>query len=156
MYQTNDCIWIIISVVVYVGMPRNTNIIILLCIVIVEHYYCLIAGGFSNVIYFKNISQGLHTFTVVARDKDGLVDRSEVHFEGTCIFEIVSCIIIIGHDCCMHAWPRCVNSFRSNFVLCDVHVIVNLIHLMLYLNRGSGHLVPWFLQPDSGHSPPGV
>ena len=87
-----------------IGMPRNINIIILLCIVIVEHYYCLIAGGFSNVIYFKNISQGLHTFTVVARDKDGLVDRSEVHFEGTCIFEIVSCIIIIGHDFCMHAW----------------------------------------------------
>ena len=31
---------------------------------------------------FADITQGPHTFTVVAKDEDGLVDRSEVHFEG--------------------------------------------------------------------------
>ena len=36
----------------------------------------------GNEVAFADISQGLHTYTVVARDRDGLVDRSEVHFEG--------------------------------------------------------------------------
>lgn len=36
----------------------------------------------NNVVLFAGISQGTHTFAVVARDDDGLVDRSEVHFEG--------------------------------------------------------------------------
>lgn len=36
----------------------------------------------NNVVLFSGISQGTHTFAVVARDDDGLVDRSEVHFEG--------------------------------------------------------------------------
>lgn len=36
----------------------------------------------NNEIRFADISQGTHTFAVVAKDGDGLVDRSEVHFEG--------------------------------------------------------------------------
>ena len=36
----------------------------------------------SNEVAFSDISQGPHTYTVVATDEDGLVDRSEVHFEG--------------------------------------------------------------------------
>lgn len=36
----------------------------------------------NNEVRFANISRGLHSYTVVARDDDGLVDRSEIHFEG--------------------------------------------------------------------------
>ena len=36
----------------------------------------------DNEVAFADISQGPHTYTVVATDDDGLVDRSEVHFEG--------------------------------------------------------------------------
>lgn len=39
-------------------------------------------GGMYNVLYFRNLTQGPHNYTVIARDQDGLVSRSDVHFEG--------------------------------------------------------------------------
>ena len=41
------------------------------------------AGALTgNRVAFASISQGPHTFAVVAMDNDGLGERSEVHFEG--------------------------------------------------------------------------
>ena len=36
----------------------------------------------GNRVAYADTSQGPHTFAVVARDGDGLGERSEVHFEG--------------------------------------------------------------------------
>jgi hypothetical protein len=44
----------------------------------VEQSSCQMA---SNEVAFSDISQGPHTYTVIATDEDGLVDLSEVHFE---------------------------------------------------------------------------
>ena len=43
----------------------------------------LLTGGPSNMVLFRDVSQGLHTFTIIAEDLDGLVDKCDVHFEGT-------------------------------------------------------------------------
>ena len=44
--------------------------------------FCCTGQLTGNEVAFADISQGRHTYTVVATDEDGLVDRSEVHFEG--------------------------------------------------------------------------
>ena len=53
--------------------------------------YLFPAGELKNVLYYKDLSQGLHNFTVIARDDDGLVDRSESHFEGQLKVVIQEC-----------------------------------------------------------------
>ena len=34
------------------------------------------------MVLFRDVSQGLHIFTIIAEDLDGLVDKCDVHFEG--------------------------------------------------------------------------
>ena len=41
------------------------------------------------MVNFRDMSQGLHTFTIVAEDKDGLVDKCEVHFEGIDVHQVI-------------------------------------------------------------------
>ena len=49
----------------------------------VKKCLCICAGHLTdNQVAFADISQGPHTFAVVAKDHDGLVDRSDVHFKG--------------------------------------------------------------------------
>ena len=43
----------------------------------------IVIGGPSNMVLFRDVSQGLHTFSIVAEDLDGLVDKCDVHFEGS-------------------------------------------------------------------------
>ena len=53
----------------------------------------------GNRVAYADISQGAHTFAVVARDGDGLGERSEVHFEGE-PHSYIPC-------CTMHAHVHC-------------------------------------------------
>lgn len=64
---------------VIISCSANKNVALTCYLDDVEHSAC---GMTNNEVHFANISQGTHTFVVVARDDDGLVDRSEVHFEG--------------------------------------------------------------------------
>ena len=45
----------------------------------------VVTGGASNMVLFRDVSQGLYTFTIIAEDLDGLVDKCDVHFEGETI-----------------------------------------------------------------------
>ena len=50
-------------------------------------------GEASNEVRFREVSQGLHIFTIIAEDFDGLVDKCDVHFKG-------KKILPDRHKCC--------------------------------------------------------
>ena len=45
-------------------------------------YFAVCTGEASNEVRFRDVSQGLHIFTIIAEDFDGLVDKCDVHFKG--------------------------------------------------------------------------